>query len=296
MSGTSLDGVDGVAGRLRAAGAAAAAGPRPCQHARFRPALRAELAGAESAPATTSSIAPPSPPMRWRATTRRSCETLLHGARRRAPTRSSPSAATARPSGIARASSTASATRCSSNAPALLAELTRHRRRRRLPQPRRRRRRPGRAARAGVPSRDLRPRRRDGRGAQPRRHRQPHRARAGRRRRIGFDCGPGQHPARPLVRALVGPGLRRRRRAGPRRGDVDAALLDALLAEPYFALPPPKSTGPRPLQRGLARRAPRRGRRARAAAPGRRAGDAGRAHRPRRRRRRAAPCGRGAAS
>ena len=44
------------------------------------------------------------------------------------------------------------------NAPALLAELTRHRRRRRLPQPRHRRRRPGRAAGAGISSRDLRPR------------------------------------------------------------------------------------------------------------------------------------------
>ena len=59
---------------------------------------------------------------------------------------------------------------------------------------------------------------------------------------IGFDCGPGnvlldlwalEHLGEPIDRDG-------RWAAG---GKADAALLTALLAEPYFALPPPKSTG-----------------------------------------------------
>ena len=62
------------------------------------------------------------------------------------------------------------------NAPALLAELQRHRRRRRLSQPRRRRGRHRRAAGAGVPSRGVRPHGCDAGGAEHRRHQQPHAA------------------------------------------------------------------------------------------------------------------------
>ena len=100
------------------------------------------------------------------------------------------------------------------NAPALLAELTRHRCRRRLPQPRRRGRRPRRAAGAGLSPRDVRPARRGGGGAQSRRHRQPDGARRRRHRRIGFDCGPAQRPARPLVRTVDRAAVRRRWRLG----------------------------------------------------------------------------------
>jgi len=59
---------------------------------------------------------------------------------------------------------------------------------------------------------------------------------------LGFDCGPGNvlldlHAARHLPEAFDRDG------AFAARGSVDAALLARLLADPYFALPPPKSTG-----------------------------------------------------
>jgi len=59
---------------------------------------------------------------------------------------------------------------------------------------------------------------------------------------LGFDCGPGNvlldlHVARHLPEAFDRDG------AFAARGSVDAALLARLLDEPYFALPPPKSTG-----------------------------------------------------
>jgi anhydro-N-acetylmuramic acid kinase len=58
----------------------------------------------------------------------------------------------------------------------------------------------------------------------------------------GFDCGPANTlldlwSQRSTGRAFDAGGAR----AG--HGRVDAGLLDVLLAEPYFALPPPKSTG-----------------------------------------------------
>ncbi len=58
----------------------------------------------------------------------------------------------------------------------------------------------------------------------------------------GFDTGPGNvlmdlWCARHLGEAFDRDG------AWARSGRVDAALLEALLAEPYFAAPPPKSTG-----------------------------------------------------
>jgi len=59
---------------------------------------------------------------------------------------------------------------------------------------------------------------------------------------IGFDCGPANTLLdlwceRSSGRAYDDNG------ATAARGAVDTRLLDALLAEPYFALPPPKSTG-----------------------------------------------------
>ena len=58
----------------------------------------------------------------------------------------------------------------------------------------------------------------------------------------GFDCGPGNSLMdhwcqRHTGRAWDAEGT------WAASGQVDSGLLDALLAEPYFALPPPKSTG-----------------------------------------------------
>jgi anhydro-N-acetylmuramic acid kinase len=59
---------------------------------------------------------------------------------------------------------------------------------------------------------------------------------------IGFDCGPGNVLIDAWALEFLGEPIDRDGRwaAG---GKVDAALLEALLAEPYLALPPPKSTG-----------------------------------------------------
>jgi anhydro-N-acetylmuramic acid kinase len=59
---------------------------------------------------------------------------------------------------------------------------------------------------------------------------------------IGFDCGPGNvlidlWASRHLGRDLDEDG------AWAAQGSIDAGLLQVLLAEPYFALAPPKSTG-----------------------------------------------------
>ncbi len=59
---------------------------------------------------------------------------------------------------------------------------------------------------------------------------------------LGFDCGPGNAlmdfwAAQHIGRAFDAGG------AWGAGGQVISALLDAMLAEPFFALPPPKSTG-----------------------------------------------------
>ena len=59
----------------------------------------------------------------------------------------------------------------------------------------------------------------------------------------GFDTGPGQRALRPLACASSRRGIRPRRRVGSEPGASTTALLAALLAEPYFARAPPKSTG-----------------------------------------------------
>ena len=59
---------------------------------------------------------------------------------------------------------------------------------------------------------------------------------------IGFDSG----PANALLDSWCAASTGRRFDAGgawAAAGKVDVPLLDALLAEPYFDLPPPKSTG-----------------------------------------------------
>ena len=70
---------------------------------------------------------------------------------------------------------------------------------------------------------------------------------------LGFDCGPGnalmdhwcqQPPGQPFD---AGGAL------GGRAAGSMPPLLDALLAEPYFAAPPPKSTGRDLFNAGLAR-------------------------------------------
>ena len=61
---------------------------------------------------------------------------------------------------------------------------------------------------------------------------------------LGFDTGPANMCLDLAVQAASG-GLERYDRDGARaaRGAVDATLLHELLADPYFAAPPPKSTG-----------------------------------------------------
>ena len=116
------------------------------------------------------------------------------------------------------------------------------------------------------------------RRAQPRRHRQLHLA-AGARRRARLRHRPGQRPDGCVVPAPHRP--RRSMRGGafaaqrPRR----RALLARLLDEPWFALPPPKSTGRDQFHLDWVQSQLRGGE-----AAGRRAGHAARTHRAHRRR------------
>ena len=127
---------------------------------------------------------------------------------------------------------------------ALLAELTGIDVVCRLPQPRRGRRRPGRAAGAGLPRRGVRARRRTtSRVLNLGGIANLTRAGAPTARVARLRLRPGQLPDGLLVPAPSGPAVRRRRRAGPTAARSTRALLSALLAEPYFARPPPKSTG-----------------------------------------------------
>lgn len=59
---------------------------------------------------------------------------------------------------------------------------------------------------------------------------------------LGFDCGPGNLLLDAWCRRHTGQAFDADG-AWAASGQVHAALLDLLLAEPYFALPPPKSTG-----------------------------------------------------
>jgi len=59
---------------------------------------------------------------------------------------------------------------------------------------------------------------------------------------LGFDCGPGNVLIDAWASQHIGEPLDRDGRWAA-CGRVDAGLLAELLAEPYFALPPPKSTG-----------------------------------------------------
>jgi anhydro-N-acetylmuramic acid kinase len=69
---------------------------------------------------------------------------------------------------------------------------------------------------------------------------------------IAFDTGPGNALLDEAVRLLTD-GREAMDRDGERaaRGRVDVALLDALLAHPFYALPPPKSTGRETFGRAL---------------------------------------------
>jgi anhydro-N-acetylmuramic acid kinase len=59
---------------------------------------------------------------------------------------------------------------------------------------------------------------------------------------LGFDCGPGNGLLDHWVASQRGQPFDRDG-AWAASGSIDRALLDRLLAEPFFALPPPKSTG-----------------------------------------------------
>ena len=96
------------------------------------------------------------------------------------------------------------------NNPALLAEMTQHRRDRRLPQPRRRRRRSGRAARAGLPRNGVRREGRDARRLQSRRHQQYHDA-VGERHGARLRLRSGERTARRVGAPSSGKALRRGR-------------------------------------------------------------------------------------
>ena len=65
----------------------------------------------------------------------------------------------------------------------------------------------------------------------------------GRKTVVGFDTGPGNTLLDAWARR-TGVGPCDRDGALARRGRIDEALLERCLDEPYFALPPPKSTGP----------------------------------------------------
>ena len=99
-------------------------------------------------------------------------------------------------------------------------------------------------------------RRPGGGGAQHRRHLQPEPA-AGRRAGtvLGFDCGPGNALMDHWCQSHIGQPFD----AGGQwaaSGQVLPELLARLLAEPYFAKPPPKSTGRDLFNPDLAGRAP----------------------------------------
>src|SRR5699024_6821567 len=61
-------------------------------------------------------------------------------------------------------------------------------------------------------------------------------------RTIGFDCGPGNVLLDGWARRHLGARFDEDGRWAS-AGRSDPALLERLLAEPYLALPPPKSTG-----------------------------------------------------
>ncbi|WP_051329295.1 anhydro-N-acetylmuramic acid kinase [Geminicoccus roseus] len=69
----------------------------------------------------------------------------------------------------------------------------------------------------------------------------------------GFDTGPANSLIDAAVRALTqGRSRHDQDGAWAARGRVDAALLAELLAHPFFALPPPRSTGPEQFGAALA--------------------------------------------
>jgi anhydro-N-acetylmuramic acid kinase len=77
---------------------------------------------------------------------------------------------------------------------------------------------------------------------------------------LGFDCGPGNMLIDAWAREQLGEAFDRDGRWAA-TGRVDGALLATLLAEPFFALPPPKSTGRDLFDRGWLLRALDGGRR-----------------------------------
>jgi anhydro-N-acetylmuramic acid kinase len=278
MSGTSLDGVDGVLadfGRPRA-GAAHATPPFPRE--RCAPSCWPSTPPADDELHRGRSW----PPMRWCASMRRWCRAAAHG-------RASPASAVKaigahgqtvrhRPQQFDGTGYTVQL-----NQPALLAELTgidvvaTSAAATSRPAARARR---WRRSSTAVFGRS----RRNGGRAEHRRHLQPHLLRAdGSATVLGFDCGPGNalmdhwcqqaHQGQPFD---AGGTWAAAARSLP-------ALLQDLLAEPYFAEGAAQEHRPRPVQSRLA------GRAAGCASPrgaGRRAGHADRIDRPRLRRRR----------
>ena len=238
MSGTSLDGVDGVLVEF------ASAGPAPFQvlahrHAEFDAELRAELLALNRSGADEIHRA-----------------ALAGNAWREATPTWSPRFSDRRPGGgtgdcgrLPRPDGAPSSWRIRRDRlhrPAQRAgapgRAVRNRRGRRLPQSRRRCRRPG-APLVPAFHRALFDRRRRGNGRpQSRRHRQP----VGDRRRRHdhrLRLRSGQRAPRSLVRAPPPAGASMPTAPGRPAAGSMSRLLDALLAEPYFDLPPPKSTG-----------------------------------------------------
>ena len=227
MSGTSLDGIDAVDRRFRC-------GERSLRDARrgalsMPEALRATLLRAANAWGRRARA--------FRAGRRRACRPV-RGCDPGAARSAAVSTARDRCGRRARPDGAPSARRAVDD-PAQQSgarrRATRHDRRRRLPASRHRRGRAGRTACARLSCGDVRARGSAARRAQPRRHRQPHAARARSRSRAASTPGRetccSMHGTRGIATA---PSTRAAR--GPRPVASCDSLLDAMLREPYFAL------------------------------------------------------------
>ncbi len=132
-----------------------------------------------------------------------------------------------------------------------------HRRGGRFPQPRPRGRRPGRAAGAGLSSGAVRARRPGRRRTEHRRHLQSERCcRPAAARSLGFDCGPGNALMDHWCQSHIGPALRRTPANGPPAAACCRDLLARLLGRRVLRQDAAQEHRTGPVQSDLAGRAP----------------------------------------